>query len=228
MANIKTKAASGLSDVSVDEDKRLITGIASTPRPDRAGDVVKAEGAKFTLPFPLLANHDSRMPVGQVIAMKATARGLEFTAQVGPSDPNLPEVDRAWAQIKAGLVTNVSIGFMATRCELLPDMSGLLISESDIFELSLTPTPCNADAKILTVKSLEDALQAVETFKAEATVVAEVPDVTPKEPGENPGAVTPAGETEGEHPDPAQAVVLTPEAKTTRQVKLNLSFRRYH
>ena len=32
---------------SVNEDDRIITGIASTPSPDRDGDIMEPEGAKF-------------------------------------------------------------------------------------------------------------------------------------------------------------------------------------
>jgi hypothetical protein len=50
---------------SVDEDKRIITGIATTPTPDRMGDIVEPLGVKFKNPLPLLWQHRSGdKPVG--------------------------------------------------------------------------------------------------------------------------------------------------------------------
>ena len=38
----------------VDEDQRMIRGVATTPEPDRAGDIVEPLGIKFRNPIPLL------------------------------------------------------------------------------------------------------------------------------------------------------------------------------
>jgi hypothetical protein len=43
---------------SVNEDERIITGIASTPSPDRDGDIMEPEGAKFRSDTPFLWQHD--------------------------------------------------------------------------------------------------------------------------------------------------------------------------
>jgi len=42
---------------SVNEDERIITGIASTPSPDRDGDIMEPEGAKFRSDTPFLWLH---------------------------------------------------------------------------------------------------------------------------------------------------------------------------
>src|SRR5512135_801284 len=39
---------------SINEDQRIIEGVASTPTADRVGDIVEPLGAKFNLPMPLL------------------------------------------------------------------------------------------------------------------------------------------------------------------------------
>ena len=62
-----TRAYSLLEIKELDEATRRITGIASTPKTDRAGDIVMPEGAVFTLPIPFLYQHDSRQPMGHVI-----------------------------------------------------------------------------------------------------------------------------------------------------------------
>lgn len=155
MTTVTKKLSADVSISQTDTDQRRISGIASTSRPDRDGDQVIPTGAKFKLPFPLLANHDAKTPVGQVIAMRATSKGLEFTAQLAKSDPNLPEVDRAWAQIKSGLVRSVSVGFIPLKAKPAANSRGLVIEEFDLYELSLTPTPANADAVITAHKSVD-------------------------------------------------------------------------
>ena len=49
---------------SVDDEKRVITGVASTPTPDRVGDIVEPLGAKFALPMPLLWQHQHETDFG--------------------------------------------------------------------------------------------------------------------------------------------------------------------
>src|SRR5687768_5500710 len=61
---------------AVDEDQRIIEGIATTPKTDRMGDIVEPEGAEYTLPIPFLWQHDSRSPVGYVTRAKANADGI--------------------------------------------------------------------------------------------------------------------------------------------------------
>ncbi len=46
------KAYSLLQVKSFDDEQRIIKGIASTPSPDRADDIVDPQGAKFALPIP--------------------------------------------------------------------------------------------------------------------------------------------------------------------------------
>jgi hypothetical protein len=47
---VNGRAYSTLDIKAFDEDNGVITGIASTPSPDRMGDVVVPEGATFTSP----------------------------------------------------------------------------------------------------------------------------------------------------------------------------------
>lgn len=101
---------STISIKAVDEDARVITGIASTPTPDRADDVVVPEGASFKLPIPLLYQHDHSQPIGQVVKAKVTKAGIEIEATIAKG---FSDVDAAWAKIKGGLVRGLSIGFRA-------------------------------------------------------------------------------------------------------------------
>ena len=64
MTEVINRAYSILDIKSIDNDQRIIEGIASTPTADRVGDVVVSTGAKFSLPMPLLWQHDSKSPIG--------------------------------------------------------------------------------------------------------------------------------------------------------------------
>lgn len=147
---------------SFDEDKREITGIASTPEPDRMGDVVNPEGAEYKLPLPLLWQHDSGQPIGEVYAAKATKSGIEIKARLARlSEPGrLSErLDEAWQSIKIGLVKGLSIGFKPVKFAFM-DEGGLEFQKWEWLELSAVTIPANAQASIQTVKSVSSDLRA--------------------------------------------------------------------
>ena len=54
-----------------DGKTRRFSGIATTPTPDRVGDIVEPRGAQFQLPVPLLWQHDSRAPTLWSLGPKA-------------------------------------------------------------------------------------------------------------------------------------------------------------
>lgn len=144
---------------AVDEEAREITGIASTPGTDRMGDVVVPEGAKFKLPIPLLWQHNHDMPIGQVVAAKVTAKGIEVVAKLAKADAPSQlhaRLEEAWQSIKSGLVRGLSIGFRPIKYAFLDD-GGVEFSEWDWYELSAVTIPANAEASITSVKSFAQA-----------------------------------------------------------------------
>lgn len=143
---------------AVDVEQRLIRGIASTPGTDRAGDSVDPEGAKFTLPLPLLSQHDHASPIGEVTHARVTKAGIEIEARI-PKDTGLEYVERAWRQIKANLIRGLSIGFRALEAEPVKGArSGALRFTSwEWIELSAVTVPCNADASITNIKNYDTA-----------------------------------------------------------------------
>lgn len=119
-ATVTGKAYSRLDVKAVQEDDEsyTITGIASTPTPDRMGDVVEPMGAKFQLPMPLLWQHQATMPVGTVNFAKPTKTGIPFTAtlpKVKEAGNLKDRIDEAIQSIKYKMVTAVSIGFQALQ-----------------------------------------------------------------------------------------------------------------
>jgi HK97 family phage major capsid protein/HK97 family phage prohead protease len=147
----------------LDEEQRVIEGIASTPTPDRLGDIVEPMGAKFATPMPLLWQHDHTKPIGQVTFAKATNSGIPFKARIErTSEPGTVKdrLDEAWQSVKLGLVRAVSIGFTTTkRPELLKD-GGLRFTEWNWNELSLVSVPANAEATITSIKAIDTKLRA--------------------------------------------------------------------
>src|SRR4029453_15991417 len=87
-----------LSIKALDVDRREITGLASTPTPDRRGDILEPLGATFANPVPLLLHHDPERPIGRA-TLTATSTGIAFKATLPTiADPGVlrDRVDEAW------------------------------------------------------------------------------------------------------------------------------------
>lgn len=154
---MKNRAYSLLDVKSVDSDKRIITGIATTPETDRMGDIVNPLGAKFAPEIPLLWQHEHGKPVGTAVFGKATKKGIPFTATlpvIEDAGPLKDLVDMAWQAVKARLVKGVSIGFSAIKYSFM-DNGGIEFDETEIYELSLVTIPANASATIQSIKAFD-------------------------------------------------------------------------
>lgn len=149
----------------VDEEKRIIEGIATTPSPDRTGDIVEPKGAEFKLPIPFLWQHDSDSPIGEVFEAKVTNEGIRVKARIIKIDEpgNLKDrVDEAWQSIKHGLVRGLSIGFKGLEFSRIEDNSTFAIRFIKWLwlELSAVTIPANAEATITAIKSIDTKLLA--------------------------------------------------------------------
>jgi HK97 family phage major capsid protein/HK97 family phage prohead protease len=168
---------------SVDEEKRIIRGVATTPTPDRVGDIVEPLGVTFNNPMPLLWQHQSDKPVGQVTFDKPTKAGIKFTAQLPIVDePGTlkDRIDEAWQSVKLKLVNAVSIGFRAIEYAWMDD-GGIRFIASEVLELSLVTIPANADATIQSIKSIDAPLLAATGKQPKAS-----DRPTPPAPGNRP------------------------------------------
>lgn len=165
-----TRAYSMLQVKSVDAERRIITGIATTPSPDRIGDIVEPLGVEYTNPLPLLLYHDSKRPVGQVMFDPPTSEGITFRATIPEvTEPGTVKdrTDEAWHSLKYRLMAGFSIGFkeVAGEVERLKG-GGLRYLKSIVLELSLVTIPMNQDAVLQTVKSLDSGPAALGTRSA--------------------------------------------------------------
>jgi len=170
------RAYSILEIKSVNDGDRIIEGIASTPTPDRVGDVVEPLGAKFSLPMPLLWQHDSEQPIGSVTYAKPNKNGIPFKAQLASIDePGAlkDRLDMAWQSLKIGLVRAVSIGFRALEYSYMEETNGIRFLEWEWMELSAVTIPAQAEATINVIRSIER-----QAFKTLGKQFGELPDLT--------------------------------------------------
>jgi HK97 family phage major capsid protein/HK97 family phage prohead protease len=137
-----------------DLDLREIDGIATTPCTDRGGDIVECDGALFTLPLPLLWQHDQSQPIGEVIDAQVTPTGIHIKARFAKvEEPGAlrDRLDTAWQSVKAKLVRGLSIGFQPL--EMVPLKRGNHIKRWQWAELSAVTIPANVQATITNIKS---------------------------------------------------------------------------
>ncbi len=152
------RAYTRLEIKSIDAEQRVITGIATSASTDLYGDVVEPDGAEFTLPIPLLWQHDSDQPIGQVFAAKSTKAGIEIQARIATTD--IPgalkdRLDMAWQSITMKLVRGLSIGFKPIEEAYDRVTGGFHYLKWMWLELSAVTIPANTDASIQTIKSLD-------------------------------------------------------------------------
>lgn len=162
------RAYSILTVEKMDDEKREIVGIASTPVPDKAGDIVESTGATFSLPIPFLWHHDKRAPIGEVIEADVTNAGIRIKARIAKvSEAGIVKnrLDEAWHSIKAGLVRGLSVGFVARKADAEPikETGGYRFFKWRWDELSAVTVPANQQATILSVKSADQAARRTGT-----------------------------------------------------------------
>lgn len=157
------RAYSLLEIKSFDDEKREFEGVASTPTPDRMGDIVEPDGAIFKLPLPLLFHHRSDMPIGEVFAAKIGDDGIDVKGRVKKATESqnlIARLDEAWESLKIGLVKGLSIGFNPLEFTQIKDTYSLHFIKWEWLELSAVTIPANAEATIQTVKSIDQDLRA--------------------------------------------------------------------
>ncbi|WP_430244965.1 phage major capsid protein [Neorhizobium sp. DAR64861/K0K2] len=168
---VTRRAYSSLIIKAVDEDKRIIRGIATTPAVDRVGDIVEPLGVKFSNPMAFLWQHDAHQPIGTVKFDKPTKDGITFEAEIPiiAEDGKLKDrIDEAWQSIKIGLVRAVSIGFRAIEYAFL-DEGGIRFIKSEVFELSAVTIPAQPEAIMTSIKNMDaEGVAVIKSFDMNA------------------------------------------------------------
>lgn len=158
--NVQTKFAKfgSFRLKAADGDQWTFEGIASTPAPDRQNDTVDPLGVKYTLPLPLLLQHDSAQPIGHIVSASVSKAGIRVAGKITEPTPDMPpglasRLREAWTSIKTGLVRGLSIGFIPT--DFTPNKSGGFdIAAWNWIELSLVTIPAQPAAAVSSFKSI--------------------------------------------------------------------------
>ena len=154
------KAYSFMQVKSVNDEERIITGVASTVTADRYDDIMEPAGAEFVLPMPFLWQHSHSQPIGEVIAAEIKEGSIEVQikiAQIADEGKLKDRIEEAWQSIKNGLVKGLSIGFRGKEVAEIQGTWGLHFIKWEWYELSAVTVPANADCTITSIKSLAES-----------------------------------------------------------------------
>jgi HK97 family phage prohead protease len=136
-----------------EKDAEVFTAVASSEVEDRQGEVVIQSGwdlKNFKKNPILLYMHDHTKPIGKAtrVWLDKTSNKLMFKGFISEATEEL----RGYKQLMAdGILNSFSVGFRPM------EMDGNEIVKSELFEISLVSVPANPEARLLAVKSLEDA-----------------------------------------------------------------------
>lgn len=212
------RAYSILTLKGVDEEKRIIRGLATTPATDRQDDIVESTGAQFTLPIPFLWQHNADAPVGNVTKAKVTKAGIEVEIQLERTDePGLvrDRLEAAWQDIKLGLVRGLSIGFKPLESTDIDGTWGRRFVKWLWLELSGVTIAANGECSITNIKKIDTAQLA-----ASGRTSSDEDRTTPPAPGKSKSTI-PVKAQEGKKPmakksiaDQISAFTATREAKS--------------
>ena len=143
---------------TLEEGYRYLEGIATTPTPDRMGDIVDPAGVSYNLPIPFLWQHNSEAPIGNVMMCNQTSAGIKVKVSMPKTDvPGVVKdrLDEAYQSIKMGLVRGLSIGFAPLEYSYMEDTGGYRFARWEWLELSAVTIPANMEASIATIKSMD-------------------------------------------------------------------------
>lgn len=130
-------------------------------RPDSYGDVVLAgafadtlsqHAAAGTSPAMLWA-HDPASPIGAWKALTEDEHGLRAHGKLTLAVPRARE---ALALLKDGGISGLSVGFVVPPDGARREGGTRVLSQLDLHEISLTPLPARANARVMEVRSFTD------------------------------------------------------------------------
>lgn len=130
------------------------TFTASTPAPDRAGDVIEPNwdlDAYRRNPVILYAHDYGALPVGRAERVWVEGSNLMIEVRFVPRDID----ERAWQvqrMYEEGYLHAVSVGFRPLEWSFL-DKGGMKVEKSELLEVSCVPVPMNAEALASTTKA---------------------------------------------------------------------------
>jgi uncharacterized protein len=136
-------------------------------------DSLREHIARNTWP-PMLWHHEGSQPIGVWTSIREDAQGLQVEGRLTLEVARAKEVH---ALLRDGAVRGVSVGFRPVQY-VQKESGPIRFTRADLIEISLTPTPSNAGAKITSVRTLgsirdlEHALTEIGLSRREAKAVA--------------------------------------------------------
>jgi len=100
----------------------------------------------------LLWQHKTDEPIGIFTKMEEDEHGLFVEGKLLKDDD--PMAKRAYAHLKAGSITGMSIGYSDVDYEYDKDKGAFKLNEVKLWEVSLVTFPANEEARINNVKTL--------------------------------------------------------------------------
>jgi HK97 family phage prohead protease len=141
----------------VDEQARTFWAVASTEGPDRAGDVVSADGwdlANYRKNPVIVWAHDySRPPVAKALAVKVEDGRLVFQAQF-PTASEHAFADTVFQLYRGGYLRAFSVGFTPSQSEIVTHqmdgrtVTGTHYQRQELYEISCVTLPANPEALV--------------------------------------------------------------------------------
>lgn len=152
------------------DDSGVIVGYPSVfDVVDYGGDIVVpgafkaslAQHARQKTGVPMLWYHDPAKPIGQWTELREDGKGLYG---VGKINLDTSAGRDAYASVKSGDVTGLSIGYRTNLSEPLPT-GGRKLIEVDLQEVSIVTFPMNPASRLTGVKHLVTKAEAVEFLR---------------------------------------------------------------
>jgi HK97 family phage prohead protease len=113
-------------------------------------------------PVPLHWDHkaEPQFVVGRIEEMRETTEGLWVSGRLDLEESAVAR--EAWRAMKGGTV-GLSFGYLVTKSHDEADVR--VLDEVDLFEVSLTPSPMNADTRVLSMKSARLEPRRIASFE---------------------------------------------------------------
>lgn len=211
---------------SVDTERRIVRGLASTPTLDRQGEIVEPSAFTATLagylknPIVTWGHNLWDLPIGKTLEATVTSQGLQVAIQFGTHT----RANEVWQAVQDELVRSLSIGFDG---EYTPEFGywdkgaeAWRWTKLDLWEIAVCSVPACPDATFALGKSLglttPPDRKTLEAIGQEATGVnvGEPPEDVPATDPEPPAADPPT--------DPPAVDDTDPHTKQTDRVESDL------
>ena len=182
---------------------------ASTPTPDRAGDVMVPKGCDavgYAANPIILADHNPTQPIGRA-TLSITEQAVDALIDFAPAGVSA-KADEYCGLAKAGILNAASIGFLPVESSPIKG-GGYRYTKWELMEISLVAVPCNPEALVVG-RSLENAMQNSGNWKVGASLNLPIADDDSSTSSEWDGAAAQASifehvEFDGDKPNSALA-----------------------